>query len=180
MIPKTRLQVFNKKAVSGEFVAYWMIGARRAEWSHSLEHAVDLANEKELPLVIVEPVFIGQKWANDRFHTFAIQGILDNIESFKAYPVKYIPYIETKAGEADRLLDKFIEQAAIIVTDDVSVYYPRTIVEKLTEQNDTRVDVVDGNGFTALRAVPKVSTKLEKYFEKKLKIQISSYYKVHK
>ena len=113
--------------------------------------------------MVIEPVFIGQKWANDRFHTFAIQGMLDNIESFEGFPVTYIPYIETKAGEADRLLDGFIEKAAVIVTDDVSVYYPKTIVEKLSEQNDCRVDVVDGNGFTALRAVPKVGCK---YFSK--------------
>ena len=78
MVCSSRIRVFNSGVTCGSFVAYWMISARRTKWNHSLEHAVNLALGKQMPLVVVEPVFLRQKWACDRFHTFAIQGIIDN------------------------------------------------------------------------------------------------------
>ena len=74
MIPENRLRVFNQGKGSGECVVYWMISARRTRWNHGLQHAIDLANERNLPLVVVEALAIAHQWANDRSHTFVIQG----------------------------------------------------------------------------------------------------------
>ena len=68
-----------------------MISARRANWNHSLEHAVNKAVELSLPLVVVEPLAIAHRWANDRSHTFVIQGMMDNKKSFEDSPITYIP-----------------------------------------------------------------------------------------
>ena len=81
MIPENRLRVFNQGKGSGECVVYWMISARRTRWNHGLQHAIDLANERNLPLVVVEALAIAHQWANDRSHTFVIQGMMDNKKS---------------------------------------------------------------------------------------------------
>ena len=78
MIPENRLRVFNQGKGSGECVVYWMISARRTRWNHGLQHAIDLANERNLPLVVVEALAIAHQWANDGSHTFVIQGMMDN------------------------------------------------------------------------------------------------------
>jgi deoxyribodipyrimidine photo-lyase len=49
----------------------------------SLQHAIYLADQQSLPLVVIESLEIGHKFANDRLHTFVIQGMLDNIKSFE-------------------------------------------------------------------------------------------------
>ena len=96
MIPDSRLRIFNSDSNPGNCVVYWMISARRTEWNHGLEHAIDLANQRGLPLVVVEPLAIAHKWANDRSHTFVIQGMMSNGNAFEDSPITYIPYVETK------------------------------------------------------------------------------------
>jgi len=151
MVCSSRIRVFNSGVTRGSFVAYWMISARRTKWNHSLEHAVNLALGKQMPLVVVEPVFLRQKWACDRFHTFAIQGIIDNKISFGNTPVRYVPYVEAKEGDAEKLFDEFMAAANAIVLDDSPVYYPREFVETSTKKETCELHVVDSNGFMAMR-----------------------------
>ena len=115
MIPKSRLRTFISDAPPGSCVVYWMISARRSEWNHSLEHAIELSIERELPLVVVEPLAIAHRWANDRSHTFVIQGMMDNKRAFEDSPITYIPYVETKPREARGLLDKWMYLAFVLV-----------------------------------------------------------------
>ena len=93
MIPENRLRVFNQGKGSGECVVYWMISARRTRWNHGLQHAIDLANERNLPLVVVEALAVAHQWANDRSHTFVIQGMMDNKKALEDSPITYIPYV---------------------------------------------------------------------------------------
>ena len=151
MIPENRLRVFNQGQGSGDCVVYWMISARRANWNHSLEHAVNKAVELSLPLVVVEPLAIAHRWANDRSHTFVIQGMMDNKKSFEDSPITYIPYVETKPNEARGLLEKWLEHAALLVIDDFPVYHPRKVMEISVALNKCEVHCVDSNGFISMR-----------------------------
>lgn len=87
MIPKCRLRVHNKNAPGGKCIFYWMTANRRTEFNHALEHAIYMAKERDLPLVVVEPIFLNQKHACDRFHTFAAQGMADNEKAFSPTPI---------------------------------------------------------------------------------------------
>ena len=77
-------------------VVYWMTSARRARWNHALDHAIELANEHNVPLIVVECLALGHRWANDRIHTFVLQGMIDNRKLFESSAVTYVPYVETK------------------------------------------------------------------------------------
>ena len=151
MIPDSRLRIFNSDAPSGSCVVYWMISARRSEWNHSLEHAIDLSIERDLPLVVIEPLAIAHRWANDRSHTFVIQGMMDNKRAFEDSPITYIPYVETKPREARGLLEKWMEHADALVIDDFPVYHPRRVMEIAISMGKCEVHSVDSNGFISLR-----------------------------
>ena len=151
MIPTNRLQIFNQGLGSGDCVVYWMISARRTRWNHGLQHAIDIANERNSPLVVVEALAIAHQWANDRSHTFVIQGMMDNKKAFEDSPITYVPYVETKPREARGLLEKWIEHASVLVIDEFPVYTPRRIKEIAVSIGKCEVHAVDSNGFISLR-----------------------------
>ena len=66
----------------GRFVLYWMIAARRTTGSFALEHAIARAVEVGRPLVVLEPLRAGYRWASDRMHAFVLQGMADNAAAF--------------------------------------------------------------------------------------------------
>ena len=57
----------------------------RTKWNHGLQHAIELANQRQKPLVVVEALAIAHQWANDRSHTFVIQGMMDNRKALRRY-----------------------------------------------------------------------------------------------
>ena len=151
MIPESRLRILKSDSNPGKCVVYWMISARRSEWNHGLEHAINLSNERDLPLVVVEPLAIAHRWANDRSHTFVIQGMMSNKNAFAESPITYIPYVETKPGEARGLLEKWMEYADVMVIDDFPVYHPRRVMEIAISIGKCDVHCVDSNGFISMR-----------------------------
>ena len=151
MIPDSRLRIINSDSSPGNCVVYWMISARRSEWNHGLEHAINLSKERNLPLVVVEPLAIAHRWANDRSHTFVIQGMMCNKNAFEESPITYMPYVETRPGEARGLLEKWMEYADVMVIDDFPVYHPRRVLEIAISIGKCDVHCVDSNGFISMR-----------------------------
>jgi hypothetical protein len=49
-----------------------------ASWSFALDHAVARANALDRPLVVLEALRCGYRWASDRLHAFVIAGMADN------------------------------------------------------------------------------------------------------
>ena len=78
VIPSSRLKIHGVPNDAGEVVVYWMTAARRAQWNHALQHAVDLAKQHNVPLVVIECLALQHRWANDRISTFVLQGMVDN------------------------------------------------------------------------------------------------------
>jgi deoxyribodipyrimidine photo-lyase len=78
-IPDVRIRICNSETLrDGEFVLYWMIACRRLRWNFALERAADEARRLKKPLVILEPLRCGYRWANDRIHRFVIEGMADH------------------------------------------------------------------------------------------------------
>ena len=55
-----------------------MVANRRSEWNFSLQRAVEWARGLGKPLVILEALRTGHRWASDRLHYFIIQGMANN------------------------------------------------------------------------------------------------------
>ena len=107
-----------KDGHSGAHVLYWMTSSRRTSYNLALEHAVNLAVERNLPLLVVEALAIGHRWANDRIHTFVLQGMIDQRTTMLGSGVTYVPYVETRHGEARGLLARMSVDADALVIDD--------------------------------------------------------------
>ena len=100
-----------------------MTSSRRTTYNLALEHAVNLA-ERNLPLLVVEALAIGHRWANDRIHTFVLQGMIDQRTTMLGSGVTYVPYVETRHGEARGLLARMSVDDALVI-DDYPTYMPR-------------------------------------------------------
>jgi len=152
MIPASRLRVHGTVNEAGEYVLYWMTSARRPTWNHGLDHAIDLAREHDVPLVVIESLALQHKWANDRISTFVLQGMIDNREAFLGSYVTYIPYVETKQKEASGLLKGWLKRAKACVIDDFPTYYPLHVLTTALTIKPCEIHAVDSNGFMAMRA----------------------------
>ena len=152
VIPSSRLKIHGVPNDAGEVVVYWMTAARRAQWNHALQHAVDLAKQHNVPLVVIECLALQHRWANDRISTFVLQGMVDNRAAFDGTTVTYIPYVETKRKQASGLLKGWLEHARACVIDDYPTYYPKHVLNVALSVIPCEIHVVDSNGFMAMRA----------------------------
>lgn len=153
MIDVLRIDANDKPLnLSGTHVVYWMTSARRARWNHALDHAIVLANEHNVPLIVVECLALGHRWANDRIHTFVLQGMIDNRKLFESSAVTYVPYVETNKAQAGGLLRSFSKDAVAVVIDDFPTYMPRDVARRAKKLVQCSVQCIDSNGIVPMRA----------------------------
>jgi deoxyribodipyrimidine photo-lyase len=136
----------------GRYVLYWMIAARRTTWSFALEHALARARDLARPLLVLEPLRIGYRWASDRFHAFVLQGMRDNSRSFAAAGITYLPYVEPEPGHGSGLVAALARHACLVVTDEQPGFFLPRMVAAAAARLDVRMEQVDGNGILPLRS----------------------------
>ena len=153
-VPAVRIRHCNDApaAAGGAFILYWMISARRTRWNFGLQRAVELSLEHGLPLVVLEPLRAGYRWASDRFHRFIIDGMIDNEKRFEERGVAYHPYVEPEDGAGKGLVEALAEHAAVVVTDDFPAFFLPRMVRAAAQRFLLRVEAIDSNGLLPLHA----------------------------
>lgn len=156
-VPEARLQVCNAASVrsGGHYVVYWMTAARRTGWNDALDRAVGLARGLGKPLLVVETLPSRRRWASDRHHAFAIQGMADNARHFERAGVSYYPYVETDSGDAGELVAAIAETACLVVADDFPIRSFAEDLETLAARIAVRMEKIDSNGLLPMRAASK-------------------------
>jgi deoxyribodipyrimidine photo-lyase len=159
-IPALRVRRRNESPVrrDGDFVLYWMIAARRAHHNFALQHAAARAAELGKPLVVLEALRAGYRWASDRLHRFAIDGMADNERAFADKPALYHPYVEPAPGAGKGLLAGLAARAALVVTDDYPAFFLPHMVAAAAARCPVLMEDVDGNGLYPMRATDRVFT----------------------
>ncbi|MGA2696932.1 MAG: hypothetical protein ABSE92_12775 [Terriglobales bacterium] len=153
-----RIRRLNTSPVREEadYVLYWMIAARRTSFNFALDRAIAWAQKLTLPLVVFEPLRVGDSWASDRLHRFVIDGMNDNIRKFSHIPVIYYPYIEPKRDAAKGLLVALAAHASVVVSDDYPCFFlPRMLAAAILP---VCLEVVDSNGILPLRSADHAFT----------------------
>lgn len=86
----------NDKEVNtdGEYILYWMQVNRRFHYNYALEYAIALSNKYDKPLLIYEGLNVGYPWASDRFHTFIMQGMKENLDFANEKSLNFYSYLE--------------------------------------------------------------------------------------
>lgn len=142
-------------AADGDYVLYWMIAARRTRHSCALDHALARAKELGRPLVVLEPLRAGYRWASDRMHAFVIAGMADNARAFARAGITYLAYVEPAAGRGSGLLEALAARACVVVTDEQPAFFLPRMVAAAAARLAVRVEQVDGNGLLPLRGADR-------------------------
>jgi deoxyribodipyrimidine photo-lyase len=143
----------------GAYVLYWMIAGRRSRWNFALDRAAVWCRELGKPLLVFEPLRAGYPWACDRFHTFLLQGMVDNRRACADAGVVYWPYVEPEPGAGRGLLPALSRDACAVVTDDhPGFFYPAMLGSAAKQLGDRGVllEAVDGNGLLPLGTADKI------------------------
>lgn len=158
MVPSERISTVNLAPVrpDGDYVLYWMIATRRTRHNFALQRAVEHAVRLRKPLLVLEALRAGHRWASARFHQFVIDGMRDNARGFQRAGVRYHPYVEPRDGEGRGLLAHLAAHAAVIVTDDYPCFFLPRMVAAAASAAPVALEAVDASGLLPFRAMAKV------------------------
>jgi deoxyribodipyrimidine photo-lyase len=179
-VPEVRLRPCNDQPVRGDgkHVLYWMTAARRSKANFALQRAVELATEHGVPLLVMEGLRCGYRWASDRHHAFVLQGMADNRAAFAAAGVTYLPYVEPAPGAGKGLLAALAADACAVVADDWPCFFLPRMLAAAAKALPVRVEAVDGNGLLPLRAADKVFGRafdLRRFLQKALPAHLADF-----
>jgi deoxyribodipyrimidine photo-lyase len=109
----------------GKYVLYWCRWNRRVDSNHALAFAAGMANRLELPVLFFEALGCACPYANDRFHTFALEGVPHTAATLRKHGIGYAFHCARRKTEKTPL-PGLLAQAAAFVTDD----YPSTLAAR--------------------------------------------------
>ncbi|MEQ1507937.1 MAG: deoxyribodipyrimidine photolyase [Myxococcota bacterium] len=136
----------------GDYVLYWMIAARRTRWSWALDRALTACRALGKPLLVLEPLRIGHRWASPRIHRFVTTGMADQAAAFAKVGVTYLPYVEPRPGDGQGLLAALSARACLVVTDTFPCFFLPAMVAAAGRRSPVLLEEVDGNGVLPLAA----------------------------
>lgn len=157
-VPEVRIRPCNDLPVrkDGKHVLYWLTATRRSKANFALQRAVELAQEHGVPLLVMEGLRAGYRWASDRHHAFLLQGMADNRDAFAAAGVTYLPYVEPTPGAGKGLLAALAADACAVVADDWPCFFLPRMLAAAGKALPVRLEAVDSCGLLPLRAADKV------------------------
>jgi len=112
---KDRIKLIHKtnKQQNGQYILYWMQSAQRSSYNHALNYAIDCANKKGLPLVVLFNIVPSYPEANLRHYTFMLEGLS---ELQKELETKDISFTIT-FGEIQNSIEPYLKEADTLVLD---------------------------------------------------------------
>ena len=143
----------------GRYVLYWMIAARRLSYNFALDRALGYCRQFDKPLLILEALRCGYRWASDRVHRFVLDGMTANALEATRRGVRYFPYIEPSPGAGCGLLETLAGAACVVITDDFPCFFLRRMVATASKKLHVRLEAVDSNGLLPLRVASQLFTR---------------------
>ncbi|HET6978145.1 MAG TPA: deoxyribodipyrimidine photo-lyase [Pyrinomonadaceae bacterium] len=138
----------------GSYVLYWMQMFKRASHNYALNFAIQMANEHGLPLVVYEGLKFYYPWANDRLHTFILEGVEEKQAEFAERGIRYVFYLQRNDRDPKHVVAQLARDAALLVTDDFPCFIIPDHNERIARL-DLPVYAVDANGMVPLSALTK-------------------------
>lgn len=129
------------------YVLYWAQMNRRVNSNHALEFAIARANALKLPVLFYEELSCAEPYANDRFHTFILQGVPEQQRRLSRRGIGYCFNLRKRPADPPDVLHRLAADAALLVTDD----YPLLAPVKL----DIPCLAVDSSCIVPMNLLPK-------------------------
>ncbi len=140
-----------------------MTAYRRLHFNFALQRAVELATDLNKPLVILEAVRVGYRWASDRFHRFILDGMIDNQQEAEKTSVRYLAYVEPKRGHGHGLVSTLAQAACATITDDFPCFFHPTLYTGVVRRWPSYVELVDSNGILPIWDAERTFTVAHSY-----------------
>jgi len=154
-IQKERVQQLNDREVrAGEYVLYWMQQSQRAEYNHALEYAIELANQLELPLLVVFGLMDNYPEANARHYRFLLEGLKDVQRRLADRGIK----MGVRRGHPAEVALAVGKKASVMICDRGYLRHQKTWRKQVAEEADCRVVQVESD---VVVPVEMVSNKAE-------------------
>ena len=133
-----RVAELNKRDVraGAGYVLYWAQMNRRVSSNHGLAFAVERANKLGLPVLYYEGLTCTYPHANDRLHTFLLEGVPDTAKQLAKIGIGYVFYPRRRKSDANDILYRLAAKAAMVVTDD----YPTFIAARHNTSVPAKID----------------------------------------
>jgi len=149
----TKLNNANENT-KGRYVLYWMQMFKRASHNYALNFAIQMANERQLPLVVYEGLKFYYPWASDRFHTFILEGVAEKQAEFAERGIRYLFYLQRNKRDPKNTVARLAREAALLVTDDYPCFIIPAHNARVAELKSP-LYAVDANGMVPLSDLPK-------------------------
>lgn len=144
-----------EKSPNSKYVLYWMQMFKRTTYNHALIYSIRQANELQLPLVVYEGLKYYYPWANDRLHTFILEGVEEKRRTFENLGIRYIFYLQKDKNDPKQTVAKLAKDAALIVTDDFPCFIIPGHNQTIAEKARVPVFTVDSNGIIPMSKFDK-------------------------
>ncbi len=140
MIKDERVEVLvNSNPVARSYVLYWMQAAKRTNYNHALEYAIDKANELDLPLIAYFGIDENFPGGNLRHFTFMLEGLKEVDKNLKRRGIELVVIKATPPDGAAKLA----ENAALTVTDKGYLKINKTWNNRLAQKISCPLHVVE-------------------------------------
>jgi deoxyribodipyrimidine photo-lyase len=172
MIQSARIQMMKDGAgENGQYVLYWMQQAQRVRYNHALTYAIEEANTRNLPVVVVFGVTDDYPEANERHYAFMLEGLRDVSIALKKKKIQFV----LQHQSPDEAALSLAKDAAFLVMDrgylKIQKLWRSRVVKEVScgvVQVETDVvvpvDVVTNKEEYAARTIrPKIHRILEDY-----------------
>jgi deoxyribodipyrimidine photo-lyase len=115
MLHLERLEKLNDapERANARYVLYWMQQAQRVATNHALEHALECANARGLPLVVGFGLMDDYPEANRRHYAFMLEGLAEVGADLARRGIRFV----LRHGSPERVAIKLAEEAALVVAD---------------------------------------------------------------
>jgi deoxyribodipyrimidine photo-lyase len=152
-----RVQLLNDKPAnnSGKYILYWMQMFKRTTHNHALNFAIQQANERKIPLIVYEGLKFYYPWANDRIHTFILEGVEEKRKAFADKGILYLFYLQQDETFPKNVISELASKACLIVTDDFPCFIIPEHNKRIAEKAEIPVYAVDSNGIIPMSKFDK-------------------------
>ncbi len=159
-----------------DYVLYWSQMNRRADSNHALLHAAEVANERQLPLLFYEGLTCTYREANDRLHTFVLEGVEETERRLAKLGIGYVFYLRRRKSDPNDVLYRLAERAAAVITDDYPTFIAAGHNARVPQKLDVAYTAVDSScivpmskfekrEYAAYTIRPKIRRMLPDYFK---------------
>jgi len=172
MLQPERIQALNDRPVQrGKYVLYWMQASQRATWNHALALAIQQANERHEPLLVLFGITNRFPDANVRHYTFMLEGLREVRDALMKQGIQFV----VKLASPELAAIKLAREASLVVTDRgylrIQKQWQRYVSEKvsclvLQVESDVVVPVEVASNKEAYSAGilrPKIERHLSRY-----------------